>query len=96
MTPLPGEFRIIYRQRLFRNQLVEYAVILVTKNGDRWREIMCIDTKHGTVHRHFGPHDAQPPAVIRPITSQQDVQQSFSASYDEVYDHYQSLQDEES
>ena len=77
------------RRREWNDQLVDYAIIHARKSTDgEWAETTCIDTKHGTIHRHDGPHTESEARVIRPIQSQEDVQQSFKPSYDEVYDSY--------
>ena len=76
------------RRVLWNQQLVAFAVVLSRKVGDRSLEVVCIDTlNHGCVHRHDGDHNA-PFKVVRQISSQQDVQESFHDAYDEVYDEY--------
>jgi len=78
------------RRLEYEGQLVEYAIIYSRKNfDDNYVEVMSIDTMHhGYVHRHDGRHGDSQPLLMRPITSQDDVQQSFKPSYDEVYDSY--------
>lgn len=87
--------RIIMRRVRWQGRLVSYAVIHVRLNNyDQWEEISCIDCCHGTVHRHSGRNNGKQPEIIRPITSQTDVQQSFNSSFDEIYDNYERLRDE--
>lgn len=82
--------RIIVRRVEWNDQLVDYAITWWSMNpADEYEERVCIDCKHGTVHRHDGtPHSKAPRRVIRDINSQEDVQQSFNTSFDEVYDAY--------
>jgi hypothetical protein len=88
-TAVDPDNLITMRRVEYRGQLVDYAIIWTTRDGSGvWRERVCIDCKHGTVHRHDGPHDASEPKFIRAILSQQDVQESFKSSFDEVYDAY--------
>lgn len=85
---LDDAYVISFRRVLWSGQLVAFAVVLSRKVGDRSLEIVCIDTlNHGCVHRHDGDHNA-PFKVVRAISSQQDVQESFHDAYDEVYDEY--------
>jgi hypothetical protein len=87
---LDERYQLVYRQKLWREQLVDYAVILVEEAG----EIVCIDCCHGHVHRHDGKHRKETARTIRAIYSQNDVQESFEAAYDEVYDVYVQLTEE--
>jgi hypothetical protein len=81
---------ITMRRLEWDGQLVEYAIIHSRKDSEgNWVEMTCIDTMHhGSVHRHDGPHNLEEPKIIRAITTQADVQESFKPSYDEVYDSY--------
>lgn len=79
------------RRVLWNSQLVAFAIVLSRRVGERSLEIVCIDTlNHGCVHRHDGDHNA-PFKVVRAISSQQDVQDSFHDAWDEVYDEYLKL-----
>lgn len=82
--------RIVMRRVEWNEQLVDYAVVWTQLDEDgKYVEQVCIDCKHGTVHRHDGvPHSKSPRYHIRTIYSQSDVQESFSTSFDEVYDAY--------
>lgn len=85
------ELNLISIRRVeWNGQLVEYAIVHSRLDSDRkWVEVTSIDTMHhGYVHRHNGSHDRTEPILIREISSQSDVQQSFKSSYDEVYDSY--------
>jgi hypothetical protein len=76
------------RRVLWNGQLVAFAIVLSRRIGDRWLEMVCIDTlHHGCVHRHDGDH-AAPYKEMRPIREQADVQESFHEAYDEVYNVY--------
>jgi hypothetical protein len=81
---------ITMRRVEWEDQLVEYAIIHSRKDSNgKWVEVTSIDTKfHGSVHRHDGPHATTPYKVLRPILTQEDVQESFKSSYDEVYNSY--------
>src|SRR4051812_18823678 len=57
--------QITTRRVEWEGQLVDYAIIHSRKDDDgNWVEVTCIDCAHGTVHRHDGPHHANPAKVI--------------------------------
>ena len=86
---IDAKYRISQRQRTHDGQLVDYAVTLARLYPEgSWIEITCIDCCHGNVHRHDGPHYKSEPKIIRPIFSQLDVQQTFGAACDAVWDSY--------
>lgn len=66
---------------------VEFAVVVSRRNGDKWDELLCIDTCHrGTVHRHRnGDHDAEPEHILD-IYSPREIQIGLSDAIDEAYD----------
>ena len=81
--------RLTMRIVRWNGQLVDYAIIHSTlAMSGEWAEIACIDCCHSSVHRHSGRNNDKTPEIIREIHSQQDVQDSFHDSYDEVYDGY--------
>lgn len=91
--PLDDLYLLSIRRVTWYEQLVEYALVLSFRESveDAWVEIHSIDTQHrGCVHRHRdGDHNTFEP--IRTINSQQDVQETFADSYDEVYSVYLAL-----
>lgn len=85
---LDQENTLSVRRVLWNGQLVAFAIVLSRKIGDRSIEMVCIDTlNHGCVHRHDGSH-SDPFKVLRPVLTQEDVQESFHEAYDEVYNVY--------
>ncbi|RKE60448.1 hypothetical protein DEU36_2890 [Microbacterium sp. AG238] len=88
--------RIVTRRVEWDGQLVDYAIVWTRCGSDgEYVEQVCIDCRHGTVHRHDGyPHDENKKRVIRAIYSQEDVQESFRSSFDEVYDAYEASLEE--
>ena len=81
--------RIVARRVTWNGQLVSYAIIHVTlERGDEWTEVACVDCCHSYVHLHSGPDHAESREDIQPIHTQQDVQSSFSSSFDLIYDSY--------
>lgn len=89
-VPLDELYLLSVRRVTWHGQLVEYALTLSFRESvdEGWVEIHSIDTQHrGCVHRHRdGDHTTF--ELIRAIDSQQDVQETFADSYDEVYSVY--------
>lgn len=73
----------------WNNQLVDYAVVHSRLTDEGWSEVSSIDCCHGFVHRHAGPRGHDKSEQILPIRKQDDVQYSFNASFDEIYDSYE-------
>jgi len=96
-TPLPGGHLITIRLVTWNGQLMEYAITYSRMRDDgEYEEITCIDTQHhGSVHRHDDGDHKKAPKILRPIRSQEDVQESFKASYDEVFEIYLSSKGED-
>ena len=80
--------RITTKLVRWHDQLVDYAIVHSRLGADGWQVVSCIDCCHGYFHRHTGVHEGRDSELIRPIRAQVDVQYSYDASFDEIYDSY--------
>lgn len=72
------------RTTRWNGRLVDYAVMLEVQENGAWAIAARIDCCHGEVHRHTIDLDAAETdsrKVLRPLYTEQDVHDSFEASY---------------
>lgn len=93
---LDNGFSIATRSEYFNEQIIAYAIVLYQKgrDGDTYEHV-CIDSRHGTIHRHNGPDHTKSKIDRLIITSQRVIQDSLDDSYDEVYARYLELEGEQ-
>lgn len=75
-----------------RNQIVDFAMIQQTREGEMWLDVCKVDCKHAEVHIHrYGASvgDEVSRVVLRNIESIDDVHQGWDEAADIIYDHWE-------
>jgi hypothetical protein len=88
---LSATARLTARVGRVDKRLVFFAIMLDCERAGVWTNIWRVDCKHDAVHRHEMP-DMGERTVIRPITSQNDVEITYEPALAEVERHWPEIE----